>query len=126
MTTGILATVISACRLVVRSPLSERHSLRVCHLTFSFKDSYRLAFVYSLRWKTMTSSVERRAIARADSGISDRGCRLYQNGVGPYPDHADTCPECRLRLYLIARAREHGEYKIRGSDGRVLSANWLL
>jgi len=75
---------------------------------------------------TITSSVETVAIGRADSGHEDRGCRLYQNGVGPHPVHAETCPECRLRLYLIAREREHSEYKIRGSDGRVLSANWLL
>jgi hypothetical protein len=63
------------------------------------------------------------AIGRADAGITESGCMLYRNGIGPRDDdHSRRCPECAIRLYRIAREREHSEYKIRGSDGRVLSA----
>lgn len=73
-----------------------------------------------------TSSVEYAAVARADSGYEDRSCRLYRNGVGPYPVHAATCSECDLRLYCIARERERHRYRVRDRDGRVLTASWLL
>ena len=74
----------------------------------------------------MTSSkVERMAIARADSGISDRGCRLYQNGVLARADHAASCASCAIRLYLIARARQRAEWRVRDHNGRVIS-DWLI
>jgi hypothetical protein len=73
-----------------------------------------------------SSPVERQALSRVDRYAIDDGCKLYRNGVGPYADHAATCAECSLRLYLIARSRERNEYRLRDREGRVLTASWLL
>lgn len=75
---------------------------------------------------SVSSPTERAAIGRADSGREDRGCQLYRNGVLARADHAATCPECYLRLYLIARARERSAFRLRGSDGRIITSDWLL